>query len=221
LSTSNVPAKRAQAETALSSLAKQIQEKHYAASAAAAPYIEHGLDAGDLLIKAKGQVAHGQFGEWVERNCKMAQSTARFYMQLARNRTAIEAKISLLTGMGLRDALRIAAGKPASKTLTVSDLKPAAPAAAAKVVADALAPLKRITHLDLYEMWKRATDEVRTRFLDSVGAIELLEHVPDAWRGALKTALKKPAAKPAPVRKGDQPAISADLSIPEFLDRVH
>jgi Protein of unknown function (DUF3102) len=171
MSTSTVPAKRAQGETALSSLAKQIQEKHHAASAAMVSYIEHALDAGDLLDKAKKQVGHGQFGQWIERNCKMAQSTARLYMQLARNRTEIEAEISLQSGLGFRDALRIANGKPASKTLTVSDLKPVAPAAA-KIVADAFAPLKQTaTHHDLAAVWLRTPVAEQDLFLSAQGLL--------------------------------------------------
>jgi hypothetical protein len=144
-------------------------------------YIEHALDAGDLLDKAKKETGHGRFRGWVEAHCKMGYSTARLYRQLARNRAAIEAEVSLRSGLGLRDALRIANGKSEDKLLTVSNLSPAAPAAA-KIVADALAPLKRITHLDLLEMWKRAPAEVRTRFIDSVGVRDLVAHAPSTWR---------------------------------------
>jgi hypothetical protein len=112
----------AQGDFALSDLAKQIVEKHQAATAALATCVEYALDAGDMLIEAKAAVGSGQFGEWVELNCKIPPRTARFYMQLARRRYVIEPAISAHSGLTLREAARIASGAPASKTATVAAL---------------------------------------------------------------------------------------------------
>jgi hypothetical protein len=50
------------------------------------------MAAGDLLIKAKGHISHGQWGEFVEGNCKISLRTAQTYIQMARDRATIESK---------------------------------------------------------------------------------------------------------------------------------
>ena len=50
--------------------------------------MEYYADAGDKLIEAKesGQVAHGSWGAWVNRNFALSQDTAQRYMRVARLR---------------------------------------------------------------------------------------------------------------------------------------
>jgi Protein of unknown function (DUF3102) len=43
-------------------------------------------DAGDKLLEAKDQVAHGHWGSWLSKNFALASTTARGYMRLARLR---------------------------------------------------------------------------------------------------------------------------------------
>jgi hypothetical protein len=58
--------------------------------------LEHGdragmqfyADAGDKLLEAKDQVAHGYWTAWVKKNFELADTTARRYMALARLRAA-------------------------------------------------------------------------------------------------------------------------------------
>jgi len=45
---------------------------------------EHYRRAGEMLIEAKDQVAHGRWGSWLSKNFDLSQSTARRYMQWAR-----------------------------------------------------------------------------------------------------------------------------------------
>lgn len=45
---------------------------------------EHYRQAGDMLIEAKDQVAHGAFGKWLAKNFDLSQETARRYMRWAR-----------------------------------------------------------------------------------------------------------------------------------------
>jgi hypothetical protein len=44
--------------------------------------LEHYRRAGELLLEAKGQMPHGDFKGWVERNFSRSYRTAREYMQL-------------------------------------------------------------------------------------------------------------------------------------------
>lgn len=48
--------------------------------------MQYYADAGDKLLEAKPQVAHGYWGTWVSKNFELGQHTARRYMQLARLR---------------------------------------------------------------------------------------------------------------------------------------
>jgi hypothetical protein len=48
---------------ALADLAARIRQEHAAVIIAARTTLQHALNAGDLLIAAKEQVAHGYFGD--------------------------------------------------------------------------------------------------------------------------------------------------------------
>jgi Protein of unknown function (DUF3102) len=48
--------------------------------------MQYYADAGDKLLEAKGQVAHGYWGTWLSKNFAVNDSTARRYMRLARLR---------------------------------------------------------------------------------------------------------------------------------------
>jgi hypothetical protein len=50
---------------------------------------EHFCTAGGLLVEAKGQVAHGQWGRWLSKNFELSDRTAQLYMQWARHRDQI------------------------------------------------------------------------------------------------------------------------------------
>lgn len=47
--------------------------------------MEHYRKAGEMLLEAKDQVAHGSWGRWLSKNFELSQSTARVYMRLARH----------------------------------------------------------------------------------------------------------------------------------------
>lgn len=47
--------------------------------------IEHYCAAGELLMEAKEQVEHGDWGSWLDRNFHLSRGTAKDYMKLARD----------------------------------------------------------------------------------------------------------------------------------------
>ena len=51
--------------------------------------VAHAIQAGELLIEAKAQVAHGEWLPWLEANCPLSERQARNYMRLARNRQRV------------------------------------------------------------------------------------------------------------------------------------
>jgi Protein of unknown function (DUF3102) len=48
--------------------------------------MEYYADAGDKLIEAKDQVAHGYWAPWIKKNFALSDTTAKRYMRLARLR---------------------------------------------------------------------------------------------------------------------------------------
>jgi len=96
---------------ALADLAGRIREEQAGIRNAFKRGIEHAMAAGDLLIEAKEQLVHGQWGPWLEDNCEMSARTARRYMYLASNRDAIEAKMATVANLNLtvRGAVKLLA----------------------------------------------------------------------------------------------------------------
>src|SRR5262249_11779578 len=67
----------------LTDLATRIQAEHQAATDAMRRGIEHAIAAGELLLQAKAQLSHGQWGKWLRANVQVSWRTARACMQLA------------------------------------------------------------------------------------------------------------------------------------------
>ena len=76
-------------------LAQQINDLYQKVVKTSVGALEHALDAGELLIRAKQTVKAdkkgGKWMDWLKENCpKLPQSTANLYMHLAKNREVIE-----------------------------------------------------------------------------------------------------------------------------------
>ena len=70
----------------LDALAAAINAEHDAAEGAARTALDHARSAGDKLLLAKAQLAHGQWLPWLKDNCpRLAERTASGYMRLARH----------------------------------------------------------------------------------------------------------------------------------------
>src|SRR5437660_94580 len=76
----------------LAELAARIRAEHEATADSLKRSVEHAMAAGDLLLEAKAQLKHGQWLPWLSEHCAMSERTAQLYMQIAKNREAIEAK---------------------------------------------------------------------------------------------------------------------------------
>ena len=81
-----------------------IKAEHDAAQAAKSSAIKHAIRAGELLLKAKEQLPHGQFLPWIEQACGFSDRAARGYMRLARL-DPDEQKRLIDSGTSLRRAL--------------------------------------------------------------------------------------------------------------------
>ena len=68
----------------LKTLAEKANEAHRQAQSAARQEIQHAIEAGKLLLKAKEAVGHGNFTKWVEENFEGSSRQATRYMRLAK-----------------------------------------------------------------------------------------------------------------------------------------
>src|SRR5687767_6103104 len=82
-------------------LAELIREAHTSVQMAARLSAERAIEAGQLLIEAKGAVRHGNWLPWLKEHVGISDRTARGYMQLARSGL----KSATVAEMGLRRAL--------------------------------------------------------------------------------------------------------------------
>jgi len=101
-----------QVKTTLATLAKKANQSHAACERAIRSALEHARRCGDNLIAAKGLVKHGEFQEWIGKNCKFSPQMARRYMTLANawERILELAKRNhgfVLDSISMREALRL------------------------------------------------------------------------------------------------------------------
>lgn len=90
----------------LDDLAARINDATSAAERSARAAVAHALEAGSLLLQAKGQVAHGDWEPWLQANCAVAPRTARAYMSLAKRLPALpEPERQRVAELPLREAV--------------------------------------------------------------------------------------------------------------------
>lgn len=93
----------------LSTLADQINDHHRKAESAIRSGLDHALEAGRLLIEAKGQCEHGTWGDWLQVKFEGSQRTAQAYMRVAKHRPQIEAERNGVALLSFRDAVKLLA----------------------------------------------------------------------------------------------------------------
>jgi hypothetical protein len=74
----------------LQRLAIDIKFAHKAITDAGRNIVAKAIEAGDLLNRAKAQVGHGGFLDWVKANCGFTDKTAQRYMKFAENKEHLE-----------------------------------------------------------------------------------------------------------------------------------
>ncbi len=114
----------------LEDLARRINDEHHQCAEAARSTLDHALNAGGLLTQAKGQIAHGQWGDWLRDHCTVSERTAQLYMKLARewpvwleaHKTATIADLSMTQAVALLAApSRTGTEESADQGLAVGD----------------------------------------------------------------------------------------------------
>jgi hypothetical protein len=89
-------------------LATLIRREHEAASTAARSALEHALEAGRLLARAREGIGHGEWETFVRDRCGIAPRTARLYLRLDANRERL-ANRQRVAGLTVREAARVLA----------------------------------------------------------------------------------------------------------------
>lgn len=72
----------------------RLNDLHDRATRAGNEFMACAIEAGEVLVSIKATLAHGEWGDWLERNFHGSQSTANDYMKLARHRPQIEERTS-------------------------------------------------------------------------------------------------------------------------------
>jgi Protein of unknown function (DUF3102) len=91
-------------------------------------------DAGIRLTQAKAQCQHGHWSPWLAANCpKVAERTARAYMQLARNWNVLESKTAGTADLTLDAALKLLTAPKTAKESSTQRLSPPAATGSAEI----------------------------------------------------------------------------------------
>ena len=85
-------------------LSGKINDAHWLVQDGMEDSMDHAVDAGQMLLKAKQAVKRGQWGAWVDGYCIFSDRTARKYMRLARNACLDELKRKYLASLALRES---------------------------------------------------------------------------------------------------------------------
>jgi hypothetical protein len=98
----------------LPTLASEINREHEAARNAINAALHHARRCGELLLEAKAQCQHGEWGQWLEDNFRAGETTARGYMRIARRWTELPEQNG--NALPIRDALAALADPRPSAT---------------------------------------------------------------------------------------------------------
>lgn len=94
----------------LDTLADQIRAKIDEVETAHRTTLERAREAGELLIRAKELVKHGQWLPWLEANCRVSADMAGKWMKLSRQWPELEASYSeQVPYLGVQEALKLLA----------------------------------------------------------------------------------------------------------------
>ena len=175
---------------------------------------DNAVTAGKLLIEAKKQTPHGQWGEFLKR-CDVGERQSQRYMKLAELVEANPTSKSDLTELSIEQAI-----KRLSLPKTHDRPQPAALKKPAKHSGPTKSSAAKTGHTNIIEAWLGASAEERTRAVDGIGLPPLLAAMPADWWPLIEQHLAERQKPPMPTVTATA-AIPDDLGIPQFLQRAH
>jgi hypothetical protein len=191
----------------LNDLIAIARDAHLAVVSAFTNALDRAIACGRALnqMDKAGLVPHGSWDR-VYKRCELGERQALRYKKLARLLEEKPTLKSVLTGLSIEQALKkLAPPKPRAGSKDTAEWAGSTTKAPAKT-----------TFADIVAAWMAAPNADRTRALDAIGWNALRGAIPSSWHAVLTTPMidVTPAAT-------NVPAISDDLSIPDFLDRKH
>jgi len=85
----------------LAGQAKEFNRFHYAALYQYDKAVEFGRKAGEVLLKVKAELPHGEFGQWLEAHCDVSTRQAQRYMSAALGKPLPMRKVANATPVSL------------------------------------------------------------------------------------------------------------------------
>src|SRR5262245_56131376 len=108
--------------------ASEINREHQLARAAFQRGLEHARRCGELLIREKDRLDHGQFLPWLREHCEFSERMASGYMRIARKWPTLEARLEdrqRVADLPVREALALLADpKPKNVPRTITSEPP-------------------------------------------------------------------------------------------------
>jgi phage N-6-adenine-methyltransferase len=97
-------------QSTLTVIADQINDAAHRAESSARESLRHAKQAGELLLRVKAELPHGEFTGWVESQCEFSPRTARRFMKLADQWEELQTKTdTIVTDLGITEALKVLA----------------------------------------------------------------------------------------------------------------
>jgi hypothetical protein len=160
------------------------------------------LDVGEKLLLVQARLPERQLSCWLENNCDLKKRQAELYMQLARSRDEIEARIAEVAHLSLRAARQLIA-------------QPKSPPPGTPMRGSTSTPTHRGPKTNLLEIWESAEPFAQRAILASMPREQLIAVLPEDLQAALKKPSQvKPFPTAKPIPEGDD-----GLDIPDFLNR--
>jgi hypothetical protein len=95
-------------------LAARINEEHALALKSAESAIDHAIEAGRLLLRAREQIGRGAWLQWLSSNCTLTVRMSQRYMRVGANATRVSHSPSLRAALAELAAPRPAKPEPES-----------------------------------------------------------------------------------------------------------
>lgn len=136
----------------LATLAKQINAAHKACEESVRGSFARAAEAGDLLVKVKEQLSHGEWLPWLKKNFDGSHKTASGYMIVASRLPELEANLKRDSNLSIRAAIKMLSAPAKAER---KDKRRAAKEAAKEAVPDDLPPTDerfQLIHADIAEV---------------------------------------------------------------------
>ena len=144
-------------------LTVRIRDAHLSVVSAINSATDNAITAGKLLIEAKKQTPHGQWGEFLKR-CDVGERQSQRYMKLAELVEANPTSKSDLTDLSIEQAIkRLSPPKTHDRPQPAALKQPAKRGKPTKLFA------AKTGHIDIIKAWHGASAEEHTRAIDGIG----------------------------------------------------